>query len=372
MRFISAGIVVGSLLFATLAVAAEGKGGNTNGKGGAGPSGGSTSGDATGGSPGASGQATRTNQSGVDEEDEGEEEGGERNPDKIDPFAKAYKPWEVGVTFSTHRLVVQNDLAGGSTDPGSAGSGAANNKMVNDFEAYARYDITKHDRVSVRAYLNERFLADSGETGVRFDDMVATYTHSFSLPKKFNLALGFLITAPTSYDSQLSGTITTPRLSVEVDRRFGPLSLDFRTSGQYDIQTQSSYAHDGVNGGAPTTTFHISMVADAELHMPFYEPLSVGTGLFTSWVWHHEVPGTLPNVADPTFKSQPIQQSYGGEAYVRYVMPSLMGFKPDLTFAYAMGDPTVGYSSVLHDGVGHVYLGYRQNSELYLSLAVRY
>jgi hypothetical protein len=53
-------------------------------------------------------------------------------------------------------------------------------------------------------------------------------------------------------------------------------------------------------------------------------------------------------------------------------MPTLMGFKPDVTLAYAMGDPTVGYSSVLHDGVGHVYLGYRQNSEVYLSLAVRY
>jgi hypothetical protein len=363
MRFISTGIVFGSLFCASFAFAAEGKGGTA-------PSGGGSSSSTTGGSnAGAAGQASAAGEANAPE---GEDEGPDArtNPDIINPFAKAYKPWEVGAIFTTHRLVVQNDLAGGTTDPGSAGSGAGNNKMVNDFEVYARYDITKHDRVSVRAYLYERFLADSGETGVRFDDMVFTYTHSISLPKKFNLDIGLLLTAPTSYDSYLAGTITTPRLSIELDRRFGPLSLDARTYAQYDIQTESTYA-DGA-GGDPTSLFHVGIVADGELHMPFYEPLSVGVGLYTAWVWFHNVAGQLPAAADPQFSTQPIQQSYGGEAYVRYLMPTLMGFKPDLTAAYAMGDPTVGYSSVLHDGVGHVYLGYRQNAEVYLSLALRY
>jgi hypothetical protein len=370
MRFISLGIVVGSLLFASLAMAAEGKGGNDNGKGGPGP-GSAPAGGGGGGGAGNSGQASS---GGEQNSPEAGEEGGpdaRTNPDIINPFAKAYKPWEVGAIFTTHRLVVQGDLAGGTTDPGSAGSGAAVNKFVNDFEAYARYDITKHDRVSVRAYLYERFIADSGESGVRFDDLVFTYTHSISLPRKFNLDIGLLLTAPTSYDSQLAGTVTTPRISVEVDRRFGPLSLDARTYFQYDIQTQSSYSGDNGEGGGPTTLYHIGLVADAELHMPFYEPLSVGAGLFTSWVKYHSIGGQLPST-DGGAAGQPIQQSYGGEAYLRYLMPTLAGFKPDITFAYAMGDPTVGYSSVLHDGVGHVYLGYRENSEFYLSLAVRY
>jgi hypothetical protein len=368
MRFISAGIVFGSLLCASLAFAAEGKGGGSPAGGGS-SAGGAGAGGGNGGGAGQVAGAGETQSPDGDSEDEGPD--ARTNPDIINPFAKAYKPWEVGMIFTTHRLVVQDDLAGGTTDPGSAGSGAGNNKMVNDFEAYARYDITKHDRVSIRAYLYERFLADSGETGVRFDDLVFTYTHSISLPKKFNLDIGLLLTAPTSYDSYLAGTITTPRLSIELDRRFGPLSLDARTFAQYDIQTESSY--DGDQGGDPTSLFHVGIVADAELHMPFYEPLSVGTGLYTAWVWYHNIAGQNQVVTDPQFgNSQPIQQSYGGEAYVRYLMPTLMGFKPDLTVAYAMGDPTVGYSSVLHDGVGHVYLGYRENAEVYASLAVRY
>jgi len=40
--------------------------------------------------------------------------------------------------------------------------------------------------------------------------------------------------------------------------------------------------------------------------------------------------------------------------------------------AYAQGDPTIGYSSVLHDGVGHAYLGFYNTSEVYASLGVRY
>jgi len=268
-------------------------------------------------------------------------------------------------------LLDQNDPEGGDAAPGAPSGGAGADKVVNDYAAYIRYDITKHDRVSVRAYLYEFFLADPGESGVRFDDMAFTYTHSVTLPKKFNLDIGLLLTAPTSFESYLAGTVTTPRLSVEVDRRFGAVSLSARTYAQYDIQTESSYGNNG-QGGAPTTLFHIGAVGDAELHMPFYEPLSVGAGVFTAWTWYHRIAAEMESGADPTFAHQPIQQTYGGEAYARYLMPSIMGFKPDLTLAYAMGDPTVGYSSVLHDGVGHLYLGYREYSEVYLSLAIRY
>jgi len=363
MRFISVSILVASLLSASLASAGEGK----TEKGGPTPAGGSSSPGASGG---AGGQSTRTDENQPEsDEDLGEAVGA--NPDKADPFAKAYKPWEVGLAFTTHRLVVQTDLAGGDPVNGSPSAGAGTDKMVNDYEAYVRYDITKRDRVSVRMYMYERFLADPGENGVRLDDMVFTYTHSFPLPRKFNLDVGLLLTAPTSYDSYLAGTVTTPRVTVAVDRRFGALSLDARTYAQYDIQTEESYG-DGA-GGAPTSLFHIGIVADAELHMPFYEPLSVGLGVATGYTWYHQISGTQPAVSDPQFgNTQPIQQSYGGEAYLRYLMPSLLGIKPDVTFAYAMGDSTIGYSNILHDGVGHLYLGYRENSELYLRLAVAY
>lgn len=365
MRFVSAGIVVGSLLFASLAFAAEGKGGSDSGKGGAGPGAGQQS--AGGGTEtGLAGTAAR---GGAATEENGEGEEGAANPDKVDPFAKAYKPWEVGVIFTTHRLVMQNDLAGGYAENGSPDSGAGAEKMINDYEAYVRYDITKHDRVSVRAYMYEHFMADSGENGIRMDDMAFTYTHSIPLPKKFNLDLSLWLTAPTSFDSYLAGTVTSPRLVVGVDRRFGPVSLEARVSGTYDIQTEESYSL--ANGGAPTSMAHLSIAGDAELHMPFYEPLSAGIGLATGYNWYHDIANQQPSVNYP-FTTQPIQQSYGGELYIRYLIPMLVGFKPDITLAYAMGDATIGYTNILHDGVGHLYLGYRENSEFYLSMAVRY
>ena len=361
MRFITAGIIVSSVLSASVAFASEGK----TEKGGPGP--GSNTSQPSGGTGAEGGEATRVGEQGGGEVEDASEEGAV-NPDKIDPFAKSNKAWEVGLAFTTHRLIIQNDLDSGG--PGAPSSGVGADKMVNDYEGYVRYDITKHDRVSVRMYMYERFLADPGENGIRLDDMVFTYTHSFSLPRKFNLDVGFLLTAPTSYESYLAGTVTTPRLSVGVDRRFGALSLDARASIQYDIQTEESYG-DGA-GGSPTSLFHANIVADAELHLPFYEPLSFGIGAATGYTWYHNIAGQAQAVADSQFPTQPVQQNYGGEAYVRYLMPSLMGFKPDLTLAYGMGDSSIGYSNILHDGVGHLYLAYRENSDVYLRLAVAY
>ena len=53
-------------------------------------------------------------------------------------------------------------------------------------------------------------------------------------------------------------------------------------------------------------------------------------------------------------------------------MPTFSGVKSDISLAYAQGDPTIGYTNFLHDGVGHAYLGYRQTSEVYASLGMRY
>ena len=76
--------------------------------------------------------------------------------------------------------------------------------------------------------------------------------------------------------------------------------------------------------------------------------------------------------ATPNTDSQPWQQSYGGEIFVRYVMPDLSGFKSDLTVALANGDPSLGYPSVLHDGVVHPYLLYYNSAEVYFALEGRY
>jgi hypothetical protein len=370
------GVLLAMLLSAGAASAAEGpKGAGDTGKGG---SPGTSGGGASGGNESSGGTGVTAGE-------------GLANPDVANGLQTSYKPWEVGAVFTTHRLITQGDLAGGyvdavlGTDPTT---GSAIYKQVNDYEVFARYDLTKHDRVGVRAYVYEYFLADQGENGVRFDDMIFTYAHFFDLPKKFRLQAGLWVDAPTSYTSQLEGLVTFFRPNVSVDRRFGPVSINLRTYDTIFIQRYDSFAGSG--GFAPTELNVFAQALDVEFHMPFHEPLSIGVGAFNEYTWYHNIGSGVNsennNGSGNSTKctstnsgcgilnagSQPLQQSYGWEAYTRYLLPDLMGFKSDLTFAYSFGDPTVGYSSVLQDGVGHVFLGFRHNSEMYLSLGVRY
>ena len=71
-------------------------------------------------------------------------------------------------------------------------------------------------------------------------------------------------------------------------------------------------------------------------------------------------------------KAQPVSQSYAGEIFVRYVLPSLAGVKSDFSVALADGDPALSYNSVLHDGVSQFYLFFRQTAEVYGTFSVRY
>ncbi len=382
MRFSTVGVVLASLLvagtFASTAMATEGKG-STGGKGGLGPGGAST-----GSSESSTGEGSKDNagQSGANDQLSGNREIEE---DVGVGETKKPKKWEVSGSFETHRLVRTDDLAGGTLPaPGDApGSGAADNKFLNAYSAAVKYDLTTKDRISVRAYMYQRFLADQGENGFRFDDMLIDYKHLFSLPQKFRLSAGVSATIPTSYDSQLSGLITGLRGSLSLDRTFGTLDLTVRGSEEVYIERYDTYAGSG--GAAPNPLNRIAAVFDAEYHMPFHPPLSLGLSLYTAWTWYYNIgTGNLAGagvnsseamngiVQDPTFANQPIQQTYGGEVYLRYVLPSFTGVKSDISIAYAQGDPSIGYTSVLHDGVGHAYLGFRQTSEVYASLGVRY
>ena len=73
--------------------------------------------------------------------------------------------------------------------------------------------------------------------------------------------------------------------------------------------------------------------------MPFHEPLSFGISASTSYNWLYNVqsgdPSVVSNgvVADATYQNQPIQQTYGGEIYARYTLPTLAGVKSDITVA---------------------------------------
>jgi len=306
------------------------------------------------------------------------------------------KTWEVGAGFEYHRLV-------------SPYTDNAGNRNINYFSLYGRWDITKYDRVAVRWGVYQRFLGDMGETGVRMDDISFSYTRRIPIPGEVTLRPSFSITAPTSYGSQLASVYTVPRLALQADRRFGHFTLDARLSGSVFIvkyaEGGSSFNGGGnsgfgvgQNGGGvyanPKGVFSASLSGD--FSMPFHEPLSIGASLYTGYIWKYDVCGSsaqagsdggasafgmktqgmgtcsaMPTVMQST--SQPTSQNYGGELYVRYAFPTVGGFKSDLAFAWApLGDATMGYTSVINDGVQHIRAAYFKNDEVYFTLGGRY
>jgi hypothetical protein len=351
MRLTTVGIGVAAFFVAGIAFAAPNKGGN-------GPSaGGSSAGGEAGGSSGDTG-ASRT---------EFSAQGGEAgDPDIVLRETTAAKPWEVGGVWETHRLFRQEDL-----------NGVGDDKLFNVLGLYAQYDITQYDRVKLRGYVYERFTADQGETGFRADDLILQYIRRIPLPNKFTLRVSGWVTAPTSFSSQLEGLITAPRLTLDLEKKFGRyVTADVRAYSDWYIVKYAS-----AQGGNPSVSHDLVFDAEVEANMPFYTPLSIGASVATGYDWYYQPNSTNdPNtqvqmngtVGDSTFTNQPIQQTYSAEVFARYEFPSLAGMKSDFLLAVANGDPSLGSNSVLHDGVGHVYAFYRQTAEAYAALTVKY
>ncbi len=338
-----------SLVFAAGTASAAGGGGQ--------PQSGKGSSESKGGaSPGSSGGGGDSGDTGVTAT--------ERNVDLVAKAGQTPKVWEVGATWETHRLIRQNDVNNSS-------------KNLNVLAGYARYDITDKDRIRLNAYLNQRFIADSGETGYRFDDLVLQYRRRIPLPEDFTIFATGQLTAPTSFSSQKSGLITAPRVSLAVEKLFGEyVTTSARVSGTGYISKYRT-----AEGGNYNPKYGLSAGADVEVAMPFHKPLSFGVGVGTGYSWYYEPNSTNdPNpqvqaygtTADTQFSTQPITQSYFGEIFARYVLPNIVGVKSDVTIAAANGDPSLGSVSVLRDGVAHFNVAYRQTAEVYGTLAIRY
>jgi hypothetical protein len=284
----------------------------------------------------------------------------------------AKKFWEVGVSAEYHRLFVQNDL-----------EGAAANKNLMVYAAYAEVDPTPRDKIRLRAFVFERFLADPNETGVRSDDVILQYTHVQKLPYDLTLKPGAWVTFPTSFSSQKASSITSPRVYVGLDKALGNwVHIEPRASGDYYIVRYGTV--DG--GSTPNAQFRTGLGANVEVQMPFHPALSIGADGGVAYYWYYKArasqagtnnpsfPGT---VQDGTFKDQPVQQTYGFEAYARY---DLSKYRPqkatdfhwDFTLSLANGDPAIGTNSVIHDGSVAVYWGFRTTAEVYGVLAARY
>ena len=279
----------------------------------------------------------------------------------------AEKPWEVGGVFETHRLFIQNDLEGNG-----------NNKLVNYLHLFARWDFTKFDAIEIRGYLFERILVDPGETGLRLDDTVLHYSHRFKfMPEDWGFRAYANVTAPTSFYSSLMSLYTAPRIGAEVSFKHGPWAAAFVLYGETFI---TKYRQ--MEGGNPNPWLHGAIYLDASYRLPLFasinEPFTVGAMFTVHRTWLRSAggggaqPDALGVVADAQYDGQPVQGSYGGQVYLRYELPRWNGLRSDVTFAAAQGDPTLGYTSDLHDGISHTYLFWRQSSQLFLALAARY
>jgi hypothetical protein len=269
------------------------------------------------------------------------------------------KRWEVGASYELHALIRQNDL-----------NGAGSNKLLNFFYLYAQVDVTPRNRLSLRGGLYERFIADGGETGVRMSDLVASYSRLIPLPWKLSARASGSLTFPTSFSSQKAGMITAPTITLQLDRQFGGFSVDARVFASYFFYTNTT-----PSGGAnPNVEGTLGGLLEVEYAFWFLKSLAIGVDAFDEYVWYYDVQnGASANSQfAPAVPTQPVQQVYGYEVFLRYTPPTLKGIKSDLTLAYAQGDPTLGYTSVLHDGVAHVYPFWRQTSEIYGVLGVRY
>jgi hypothetical protein len=308
--------------------------------------------------------------------------------------AVSNKTWEISAGAEYHHL-----LGAAYYD-----ANAANNNIFY-FTVGARWSPSPYDTISVRYGFYQGYLIDQGDSSVRSDDISFSYTRRIPLPAGITLRPSFSMTAPVSYASQLGGLITSPRLSLSIDKRFGKyFSLDGRVAGSYYVQQNSaggfSYTGAGISegtynglgtntGGAGGTTIaSASLSISAELAMPFHEALSVGVSAFTGWGVRHNPESTVcpPPPGTPstlcmygaemdTTQGQPTSQIYGYEISLHYAFPTIPGgLKTDAFFAWApLGDPAVGYKSVLNgNGVPAYYGSYFSSNEVYMGINARY
>ncbi len=380
MRLITLGVGVAALLASTSSWAApngggSGNKGDTGGKAGTGPDTSTVSGSS--GSAEQSPTQIDTTQQAL---------GGKStlSPDLPGTAQAEPKPWEVSGTFEVHRLLESNYLD----------EGVGPFQTFNVLFVVGRYDLTAADSLSISGGGYQYFLADSGESGFRASDLSLSYSHTFELPWKLRLRATGSLTAPISYDSQLASNITTPSITLSLSRRFGDLLLQANVRGiafwdryaEASSSAASASTSSGASGDSSSTPggqinqeWAAGGSVSAEYSMPFHRQLSVGAVLTDSYTWYYGGGDQPPadttyfgSTTNPTTDNQPWQQSYGGEVFVRYLMPDLSGFKSDITVAFANGDPSLGYPSVLHDGVVHPYLFYYDSAEVYLALEGRY
>lgn len=276
------------------------------------------------------------------------------------------------VGWELHALAVQNNLVGNGAET-----------VYNYFFADATYYITKNDRLLLYAGLYQFALADPGESGWRADDILLRYTHHFKLPWKVGLDLAGSAIAPTSFESYKMGLVTEPQIRALFERTFFKhITVDLRLSAAYYWQTYTTVQ----GGSSPNPIAQAGGVLSIEAELPWHPALALGVDMQTAYVTYYNPagqPGSISGVpgnqgasgpyygleTNPTFSSQPVQQIYGFDVYLRYDFPKFKRAKVSLELAYANGQP---YTAEQIDGVSNLFLFYPESSQFFSSVTVKY
>ncbi len=268
--------------------------------------------------------------------------------------------------WEMHGLLVKNNLVGNGAET-----------LFNYFYGNVTYDLTTNDKLSLTAGFERYALTDPNEdSGFRADDIVLAYNHHLALPWAVGMDLTGSLLAPTSFASYKEGLITSPRLKVGLEKVFFKyITVNPRVFGEYYWQKYTTIQ----GGSTPNPIGRVGFALSVSAELPQHRPLSAGVNLYTGYVWSY-APNGAPPIGDPNYgiennpiyKTQPAQQSYGAEVYIRYDAKPIYGFSPSAQVAYAQGDPTAGYTSLLVDGVSRMFLYYPEASQVYGSFSVKY
>lgn len=289
--------------------------------------------------------------------------------EEADSYA-ARKKWWVGADFETTRTIIQQDV-GGTT------------KAFNTLGLNTGYQFTANDRVTASGGFMQRFIADATETGLRADDILLSYSHTFRLPWHLGLSANASDSLPISYYSQLESLIALPRLSIGLSRSFldDTLNVSIRGGGAYYIVKYKEPAQDQLTGSPGTNTQASADIGfSVSYTMPFHRALSVVAGASTAYRWQYNPDHSNDPVLAQQFKNAPVtisgdpfynqnppaQQSYGGSVAVLYNLPSLIGIGSTLQVQLSQGD------GVLRDGATHLYWLSRRGGQVSAALSANY
>jgi len=248
--------------------------------------------------------------------------------------------WQVEGLHELHLNLVSDDRSG------------------NDWTAnlYLRGELhpTAVDELALRMDLEQRFVADPGESGLWLGDLRLYYARSFRIPVPCfpipGKAVGY-VTLPTSRISQARGYVTKPTAILTLAPTWKRFTLSHSVLFQYAF---AKWATSSTGDPNTQLTLGYSFQLFYEV-FPWFSP-SVAWEQY----WNRDY-------RTRELQSQPLQSEYYFEMALNFSLP-MPEHAPsvDLSLAYAQG------ADVLEDGVTRLYFAKRDQTELYLAVNVTY